>query len=104
MTNLRTKIEEVIRYFIDAEKKEEGEERKFAKRRGSEILSIISDYIDEEIISQAHKDGFSTDLKVDPRPSVGPIISGSVSSQSPISQEDLNKLTVKEIAEHLESE
>ncbi len=96
--------EDVISYFLDAIKKEADKDKSYAELRGSEILSIISKFIDLQIVKKAKKAGFKINLKVKPRPSIGPVISGSVVDQSPVDQEALNKLTIEEICKNLKEE
>lgn len=90
----REYIAKVFNYFNSYEDDEGGHH----KREGSRILSVIHTYLNSKENDVAIKLGFTIKPDYEPEPSIGSSMAGTIISQGPISQEDFDKLSIKEIA------
>lgn len=91
----------VIEYFGELIARETGERKKSCKIYGSRILSSIADYLSDEVRNEAQEVELKIDLDFKPEPSIGSISGGFVREESPVSQEELSKLSVEKIVENL---
>ena len=80
------------------------DEQRWNQHYASCILSMISDYLNEDDIKKASDNGFKIDSKYKPEPSIGKVTSGTVNPKSPINEEDFTKLEIKDIVAKLKSE
>lgn len=92
----REYIKRLFTYFGERENDEGGH----YKRKGSRILSMAHNCLTEEEKVQAVKLGFIIKSDHEPEPIIGRITSGTVVSQAPMSQEEFNKLSPKEVSSY----
>jgi hypothetical protein len=80
------------------------DEQRWNQHYASCILSMISDYLNEDDIKKASDNGYKIDSKYKPEPSMGKVTSGTVNPKSPIKEEDFTKLKIEDIVAKLKSE
>lgn len=88
----------VFKYFGKDDRVKE--EREMYIRYGSQLLSVVHEYLTDEEKNSSEKIGFTLDPNYKPRPSIerSSDMAGIVQSQGPISQEDFDKLSAEEVA------
>lgn len=84
---------------------EDTNERKWNIRHGSNIFSSILDCLNKNpnLKQQVQDAGFNLDADYNPKPVFGPIQSGFIQNQSPVTQEELAKQKILDIVENLKT-
>lgn len=95
-------INKVISFF--KEKTLEDSSQKWHMIYGSNILSLLYEYLDEKQIKNIDKNGFKINLKYKPEPSIVSSMAGTIIPQAPIKIEDFNDLKMDEISRRLKDE
>lgn len=95
---------QIISHFCKVMKESDDERKKWDQIYGSRILSTIADYISSDLKRKAEEAGFALDVDFEPKPSIGSVEGGFVREESPVSQEQLDNLSIKEITDKLSSE
>ncbi len=95
-------VKMVVEYFKNRDK--DKEDRDQSVIYGSRVLSMIIGYLTNGEEKKIEKAGFILDPSYKPKPSIGPLRSGTVISRGPIPQEVFNKLEIKEIVQNLKTE
>jgi len=90
----------VIKYF--SEKNGSSDLKKMHMNYGSEILSMIPE-LSQKQIKLLSDNGFKFIKNYEPSPAVSGIKSGMINDKGPVDANDLNKLSIKQIVDYLES-
>jgi len=94
----------IILHFCKVMEKSDDERKKWDQIYGSRILSTIADYISYDVKKEAEKAGFKLDIDFEPKPSIGSVEGGFVQEVSPVTQDELDELSIEKIVEKLTSE
>lgn len=100
-------VESVIKYFKEKDQNKDNEKEDWHMKYGSRILSTLLNYLDnnKELKQQAQDKGFILIPDYKPTASIsGPIRSGIVKPQPPITLEEFSNLPIKEIADKFQNE
>jgi len=91
----------IIEYFSDLIKTDKEDRKKWNQIYGSQILTSIAESLSDETKEKAKKAGFQLDLDFNPHPSIGSVVGGFVTEESPVSAEELGSFSIEDIANKL---
>ena len=100
----RDYVKRVVEYFTRPDRVKETGERDVHMHDGSQILSMITDFLTEDEKSLAQERGLTLDPGHQPVPLIDEAQGGWISSRGPITQEKFGKLSIAEITEKLRHE
>ena len=100
-----TFVNKTINYFDKLVEDAEEENKQWIKGYGSRVLSCVYNYLDEneELKDLVIEAGFTLEQDYE-EPTIGEMRGGTVSPRGPVSQEEFDDYSVRDIAEKLKSE